>query len=69
MALLHRFAAGVAFCAVVVFVAGSAVADEVWQTNFEAAKARAKAEHKLLLVEFSGSDWCPFCKKMKAGRV
>ena len=40
--------------------------EEVWQTNFEAAKARAAAEHKMLLVEFSGSDWCPWCKKMQA---
>jgi len=40
---------------------------ELWQTNFEAAKTKtkAKAEHKMLLVEFSGSDWCPWCKKLK----
>ena len=37
----------------------------LWQTNFEAARAKAKAEKKLLLVCFTGSDWCIFCKKLK----
>jgi thioredoxin-related protein len=37
-----------------------------WQTDFEAAKAKAKAEKKLLLVDFTGSDWCGWCKKLVA---
>jgi thioredoxin-related protein len=41
-------------------------ADELWQTDFEAAKAKAKADKKLLLVSFTGSDWCIWCKKLKA---
>ena len=32
--------------------------DKLWQTDFAAAKAKAKAENKLLLVDFTGSDWC-----------
>ena len=47
-------------------LARTAFGDELWQTDFEAAKAKANAEHKLLLVDFSGSDWCPWCKKMKS---
>ena len=35
-------------------------------SDFEAAKAKAKAENKLLLVDFTGSDWCVWCKKLKA---
>ena len=35
-----------------------------WLTDFEAAKAQAKAENKPLLVEFHGSDWCPPCKQL-----
>ena len=39
--------------------------DVLWQTNFEAAKAKAKDEKKYLLVDFTGSDWCGFCMKLK----
>jgi thioredoxin-related protein len=35
--------------------------DNSWLTDFAAAKAKAKAEKKLLLVDFTGTDWCPFC--------
>ena len=38
----------------------------IWQTNFEAAKAKAMAEKKFLLVDFTGSDWCIWCKRLKA---
>ena len=32
-----------------------------WQNNFESAKQQAKEEHKLILLNFSGSDWCGPC--------
>lgn len=32
-----------------------------WMTDFEAAKAKAQAEDKAVLLEFTGSDWCHFC--------
>ena len=35
-----------------------------WETNFEAAAQRAEREGKLLLVEFTGSDWCGACMQM-----
>ena len=35
-----------------------------WTDDFEAAKAQAAKEGKLLLVDFSGSDWCCWCKKL-----
>ena len=35
-----------------------------WTDDFEAAKKQAAAENKLLLVDFSGSDWCGWCKKL-----
>ncbi len=38
-----------------------------WMTNFDAAKAKAKAEKKLILLEFTGSDWCGHCIAMKKG--
>ncbi len=37
----------------------------LWMTDFEAAKAKAKAENKLLLADFTGSDWCAWCFRLK----
>ena len=36
-----------------------------WQTNFVKAKEEAKSEHKYLLLNFSGSDWCLPCGRTK----
>ena len=32
-----------------------------WLTNFEMAQAQALAGKKTLLINFTGSDWCPPC--------
>ncbi|MGZ0655958.1 thioredoxin family protein [Coraliomargarita sp. W4R53] len=40
-------------------------AGEGWMTDFNAAKAKAAAENKPLLVDFTGSDWCGWCIKLK----
>ena len=37
---------------------------DIWMTDFAAAKAKAKAEKKDLLVDFTGSDWCGWCIKL-----
>lgn len=37
-----------------------------WMEDFDAAKAKAKADKKLLLVDFTGSDWCSACKSLEA---
>ncbi len=37
-----------------------------WQTDFEAAKQLAAAEGKAVLLNFTGSDWCGYCIRMKA---
>jgi thioredoxin-related protein len=37
-----------------------------WVTDLPAAKAQAKKENKLVLIDFTGSDWCPPCKKLTA---
>jgi len=36
-----------------------------WLTDFNAAQQQAKQEQKLILISFSGSDWCGPCIKMK----
>ena len=39
-------------------------ADDGWTTDYNKALAQAKAENKMVLVDFTGSDWCPWCKKL-----
>jgi thioredoxin-related protein len=41
------------------------VAAPGWQLNFDQAKAEAKQTNKLILLNFSGSDWCGPCIKLK----
>ena len=36
-----------------------------WLTDFEQAKSQAKKNNQLILLNFSGSDWCAPCIKMK----
>jgi protein disulfide-isomerase len=43
----------------------SAMALEGWSTDLAAAKQKAKAEGKLVLINFTGSDWCPWCFKIR----
>jgi thiol:disulfide interchange protein len=38
---------------------------EGWSTNLNKALEKAKAENKSVLVEFTGSDWCPPCIAMR----
>ena len=45
-------------------IAGGVFASEGWETDFEKASAKAKAEGKHMLVDFSGSDWCGWCIKL-----
>jgi len=39
--------------------------DLAWSTNYDNALQKAQNEQKNLLVYFTGSDWCPPCKKLK----
>lgn len=42
----------------------SAACGSEWQTDYEQALATAKAEHKCVLLDFTGSDWCGPCIQM-----
>lgn len=56
------FAAAASLAASAAFAATSTPAG--WTDDFDAAKARAAAENKFILADFSGSDWCGWCKKL-----
>ncbi len=39
-------------------------AEAVWSTNYKESLQKAQKENKLLLLDFTGSDWCGWCKKL-----
>jgi thioredoxin-related protein len=48
-------------------MAGNLAAEEAkWLTSVPEAQALAKKENKLVLMDFTGSDWCSWCKKLDA---
>lgn len=47
-------------------VGAFAAAPEGWTEDYAKALAEAKTEHKKVLLDFTGSDWCGWCKKIDA---
>ena len=45
--------------------ASTFAAGDLWVTDFEKAKQTAAAEGKDLLIDFTGSDWCGWCIKLR----
>lgn len=35
--------------------------DLTWSTDFSQTLAQARADNKMVLLDFTGSDWCPWC--------
>jgi thioredoxin-related protein len=58
--LRHWLVAAIAACTL-----GFASADELWTEDFAAAKTQAGKDKKDLLMDFTGSDWCSWCVKLK----
>ena len=42
------------------------LAEVKWSTDLPAAQTEAKKDTKIVLVNFTGSDWCGWCKKLQA---
>jgi thioredoxin-related protein len=42
----------------------SSSASEGWETDYSAALVQAGNERKLVLLDFTGSDWCVWCMKL-----
>src|SRR5689334_9368806 len=40
-------------------------AESTWSTDVPQALAKAKADGKVVLLDFTGSDWCGWCIKVK----
>lgn len=46
-------------------IAGGSAQAASWLTDFEAAKAQAAEEGKTVMINFTGSDWCGWCMRLK----
>ncbi len=42
----------------------AALAAAGWDDDYDKALAKAKTEKKMLLLDFTGSDWCGWCVKL-----
>lgn len=56
--------AAVAFGVAALASSAFATAPEGWETDVDAAIALAKKDGKSVMLEFTGSDWCPPCIMM-----
>lgn len=52
------------FSFAILFFSAPAMAQE-WMTDYDAAMEKAVKEDKHVLIFFTGSDWCPPCKRIK----
>jgi protein disulfide-isomerase len=50
------------FLCLALALASTAVQAADWTTDYQAALAQAKTDKKLVLLDFTGSDWCGYCK-------
>jgi len=48
-----------------IFIATLLFTGTTWLGNFDTAKTEAAAKHKLILINFSGSDWCGPCIRLR----
>jgi len=51
-------------CLLTCFAVLQLKAAEAWLTDLPTAQAQAKAEKKLVMMDFTGSDWCGWCIKL-----
>lgn len=49
----------------VTLLAACTVAAGEWTTDLPKAQEQAKKDNKLVLLDFTGSDWCSWCIKFK----
>ena len=47
-----------------IFTTFAIAGEPQWSTDLQAAQKLAEKEDKAILVNFSGSDWCGWCKKL-----
>ncbi|MFN0069757.1 MAG: thioredoxin family protein [Limisphaerales bacterium] len=55
----------ITLAAAALFALQAMASEAAWLTSLPDALATAKKEDKVVLIDFTGSDWCGWCIKMK----
>ena len=55
---------GILFFVLFLCLGITSYAETTWLTDLTVAQDQAKQESKCILVNFTGSDWCPWCIKL-----
>ena len=50
---------------IIILLCFASMSFTIWQPDFETAKQKAKEKNELILLNFSGSDWCGPCMRMR----
>jgi thioredoxin-related protein len=50
-------------CSAALILAASVAHAADWTEDYASGVAKAKKEHKLVLLDFTGSDWCVWCQR------
>jgi protein disulfide-isomerase len=53
-----------ALLSITLMTSTAAFAAAGWDDDYEKALAKAKTEKKMVLLDFTGSDWCSWCMKL-----
>ena len=61
-----RFKTMLGVAALMVLTVVAQAADAEWYTSYAEAAKVAKKTGKPILADFTGSDWCGWCKRLKA---
>ena len=59
--IMKKFAIGLVAASMLLQVRGEELQ---WLTDVPKAQAQAKSEKKLVMLDFTGSDWCGWCIKL-----
>ena len=52
-------------CAAALFAGSGSTTPDKWYDDFTVAQNKAKELQRPILLLLTGSDWCPFCQKLK----
>jgi protein disulfide-isomerase len=55
---------GLCLAGIFTFAVNGKAAEANWLTDYDQALAQAKQENKKVLIDFTGSTWCPPCIQM-----
>ncbi|MEZ5977936.1 MAG: thioredoxin family protein [Planctomycetota bacterium] len=62
--MMRMWTAALSACVLMGSIAQASVSDDLWVADYDEAMRIAKESGKDVLVDFTGSDWCIWCKRL-----